>query len=215
MRKPFHAAVLVAASNAAVLVAAFHAAVRVAALHAAFLVAAFHAAVLVAGICLALPALAQDAGERPQDENPAAEKPRHDGLDKVGDTAERMVTKPLKDLNLLKDKIPPEVQAIMDRPYDISRLKTCADRKQAVARLTELLGPDVDSAQAQKKGDNPAEFALGAAESVVGGLIPGMGLVRKITGAEAAEKRAKAAVLAGQLRRAYIKGAARAKGCKV
>jgi hypothetical protein len=163
------------------------------------------AAMLTAGLGLALPVLAQSAPE----------KPKESGIDKVGDSAERMATKPLKDLNLMKDEIPPEIQAIMNRPYDISKLKTCADKKNAVRRLTEVLGPDVDSAQAQKKGENPAEFALGAAESVVGGLIPGMGIIRKISGAEAAEKKAKAAVLAGQLRRAYIKGYAKAQGCKV
>lgn len=136
-------------------------------------------------------------------------------IDKVGDSAERMATKPLKDLNLLRDEIPPEIQKIIDRPYDISKLKTCAQLKKAVRELTDVLGPDVDSAQATRKGQNPGEFALGAAESVVGGLIPGMGLIRKISGAEAAERRAKAAVLAGQLRRAHIKGYAKARGCKV
>lgn len=162
-------------------------------------------AIMLVGLCLALPVLAQSAPEKPKD----------DTVDKVGDSAERMATKPLKDLNLMKDEIPPEIQAIMDRPYDIRKLKTCADKKAAVKRLTEVLGPDVDSKQAQKKGENPAEFALGTAESVVGGLIPGMGIIRKISGAEAAEKRAKAAVLAGQLRRAYIKGAASGQGCKI
>jgi hypothetical protein len=165
----------------------------------------FKWAVLAAALYAAQPVLAQ----------PAPEKPKEEAIDKVGDSAERMATKPLKDLNLMKDEIPPEIQAIMNRPYDISKLKTCADKKNAVRRLTEVLGPDVDSPQAQKKGENPAEFALGAAESVVGGLIPGMGIIRKISGAEAAEKKAKAAVLAGQLRRAYIKGTARAQGCKV
>lgn len=167
--------------------------------------ATFKWAILAAALYAAQPVLAQ----------PAPEPPKEEAIDKIGNAAERMATKPLKDLNLMKDKIPPEIQAIMDRPYDISKLKTCADKKIAVKRLTEVLGPDVDSVQARKKGENPAEFALGAAESVVGGLIPGMGIIRKISGAEAAERRAKAAVLAGQLRRAYIKGAAQAKGCKV
>jgi hypothetical protein len=165
----------------------------------------FKGALVVATLSLALPALAQTAPE----------KPKEGAIDKVGDSAERMATKPLKDLNLMKDEIPPEIQAIMAKPYDIGKLKTCADKKNAVKRLTEVLGPDVDSPQATKNGQNPAEFALGAAESVVGSLIPGMGLIRKISGAEAAEKKAKAAVLAGQLRRAYIKGVAHATGCKV
>ena len=161
----------------------------------------FKTAFLATSLCVALPALAQST--------------QPSSVDKAADSVERMVEKPLKDFNITKDKIPPEIEAVMKKPYDISKLKTCADLKTAVAKLTEVLGPDVDSPQATKKGQDPAEFALGAAESVVGGLIPGTGLIRKVSGAEANEKKVKAAVLAGQLRRAYIKGYAKAKGCKV
>lgn len=162
-------------------------------------------AMMTMGLCLAVPVMAQSQPAKEQSD-----------LDKVGDSAERMATKPLKDLNLIKPKTPDEIKAILEEPYNISKLKTCAQKKAAVVRLTELLGPDIDSSEARnKKGQNPGEFALSAGESVVGSLIPGMGLIRKITGAEAEQRRAQAAVLTGQLRRAYIKGAARAKGCKV
>ena len=162
-------------------------------------------AVMALGLCVAAPALSQSPPPQNQSD-----------MDKLGDSAERMATKPLKDLNIIKPKTPQEIKEILADPYDIGKLKTCAQKKGAVRRLTELLGPDVDSAEARnKKGQNPGEFALSAGESVVGSLIPGMGLIRKITGAEAEQKRAQAAVLSGQLRRAYIKGAARAKGCKI
>ena len=157
------------------------------------------------GLCLAVPALAQQKPPEAQSD-----------LDKVGDSAERMATKPLKDLNFIKPKTPDEIKAILEEPYNISAFKTCKQKKEAVTRLTELLGPDVDSAEARnKKGQNPGEFALSAGESVAGSLIPFMGLIRKITGAEGEQRRAQAAVLTAQLRRAYIKGAARAKGCKL
>jgi hypothetical protein len=156
---------------------------------------------------MAAPTLAQAQPDKPDD------KPSD--IDKVGNTAENIATKPLKDLNLMKDEIPPEVLAVMKEPYSLKGIKTCSQYKAKIVRLTELLGPDVDSGAAAKKGQNAGEFALSAAESVAGGLIPGMGLIRKISGAEAAQKKAQAAVLAGQLRRAYLKGTARAKGCKV
>jgi hypothetical protein len=136
-------------------------------------------------------------------------------LDKLGNSAENIATKPLKDLNLMTDEIPPEVLAIMNDPYSLQGIKGCGQYKAAIERLTDVLGPDVDSAAATKKGQSAGEFALGAAESVAGSLIPGAGLIRKLSGAEAAQKKAQAAVLAGQLRRAYLKGSARAKGCKV
>lgn len=164
---------------------------------------AFRIAVLAIGLGLSMPTMAQ-----------VQKEPQSD-LDKIGDSAERMATKPLKDLNLIKPKTPQEIKAILEEPYNISKLKTCAQKKAAEARLTEVLGPDIDSAEARnKKGKNPGEFALSMGESAVGSLIPGMGLIRKITGAEAEQKRAEAAVLSGMLRRAYIKGAGRARGCK-
>nr|WP_310524233.1 hypothetical protein [Polymorphobacter sp.] len=136
-------------------------------------------------------------------------------IDKVGDSAERMAEKPLKDLNLTQDKIPPELLAVMNKPYDLSGMTTCAQYKAAIDKLTKVLGPDVDSPKVMGKKESSTEVMLGGAEAVVGGLIPGTGLIRKLSGAEAAQNKAKAAVLAGSLRRAYIKGVAKGKGCKI
>ena len=144
-----------------------------------------------------------------------ASKPKSD-VDKVMDTGENIVEKPLKDMNLVKTEIPPELQAIMNAPYDIKGITTCAQIADAIKRLDAKLGPDVDSAAARAaKGQSSTEFALSGAETLAGGLIPGSGLIRKISGAEAAQKKAAAAVLAGSLRRAFLKGTGRAKGCKV
>jgi hypothetical protein len=156
---------------------------------------------------IAAPVLAQATPDKPDGKG--------SDLDKLGNTAENIVTKPFKDLNLLKTDIPPEMLAMMKDPYSLQGIKGCSQYKVAIGRLTDMLGPDVDSAAATSKGQNAGEFALGAAESVAGGLIPGAGLIRKLSGAEAAQKKAQAAVLAGQLRRAYLKGSAHAKGCKV
>ncbi len=45
------------------------------------------------------------------------------------------------------------------------------------------------------------------------GVIPFRGWVRKLTGAERVERRVQAAVTAGTIRRAYLKGIAQAAGC--
>lgn len=144
----------------------------------------------------------------------AQETPRSTA-EQVGDTASRVATQPLQDLNVSGNNIPPELQAIIDRPYDISMLKTCADKRKAVAELTKVLGPDIDSPQATARGQSPSEFALGAAESAATSLIPGRSLIRKVSGADAAERRLRAAILAGQLRRAYIRGNARGTNCQI
>ena len=142
-------------------------------------------------------------------------KPKSDA-EKVLDTGQNIVEKPLKDLNLMKDEIPPELQAIMNAPYDLKGMTTCKQYSAALAKLNEALGPDVDSAAARNaKGESATEFTLSSAQSLAGSLIPGMGIVRKISGAEAAQKKANAAVFAGSLRRAFIKGTAKAKGCKI
>lgn len=133
----------------------------------------------------------------------------------VGSAAGRVASQPLQDLNVVRGEIPPVLVAIMAKPYDVSALQTCAQKRTAVAELTKVLGPDIDSPQATAGGNNPAEFALGAAESAASSLIPGRSLIRRVSGAEAADQRARAAVLAGQLRRAYIRGLARGTNCQI
>ncbi len=165
----------------------------------------FRAIGLAACLAIAAPAMAQ---------TPPVEQPRSD-IDKVGDTVENIGTKPLKDLNLIKTKVAPEMERIMAAPYSLKGIKTCTQFRTAVGRLTEVLGPDVDSPQTQRPDKSPAEVALSLGESAAGSLIPFTGLIRRISGAEARDKYAKAAVYAGSVRRAYLKGTARAKGCKV
>jgi len=144
---------------------------------------------------------------------PAAAQEKSDA-DKVGDTAKNMATKPLKDLNLLRDEVPPELLEVMNNPYSLAGLKTCRQMSAEIARMTSVLGPDVDAVQA-KSGETATEAVLGTAESVVGSLIPGAGIMRRLSGADAAQRKAQAAVFAGSLRRAYLKGRAGGRGCKI
>lgn len=132
----------------------------------------------------------------------------------VGKSAENIVTKPLKDANVIHEEIPPKLLAVMAQPYSLAGLKTCADFGREIAELTNVLGPDVDGVQ-PKKGSTTSETIFAGIEDVAGGFIPASGIIRKVSGAEAQERKAKAAVFAGSLRRAYLKGTARAKGCKV
>lgn len=163
--------------------------------------------VLAAMLALGTSALAQTAPKK--DDKPQS------GLDKVGDTMENVATKPLKDLNIIKAEVAPEVERIMAAPYALTGIKTCAQFKTAISKLTAVLGPDVDSPEFQKKDKSPAEQALSLGESAAGSLVPFSGVIRRLSGAEAKQNYAKAAIYAGSVRRAYLKGTARAKGCKV
>lgn len=141
--------------------------------------------------------------------------PPKSDLDKVGDTMENIGTKPLKDLNIIQDKVDPRIERIMTEPYSLQGIKTCTQYKEAIGRLTAVLGPDVDSPEFKKKDKTPAEQALSLGESAAGSLVPFSGVIRRLSGAEAKQNYAKAAVYAGSVRRAYLKGTAHAKGCKV
>ena len=145
---------------------------------------------------------------------PPSDKPQSD-LDKIGDTMENIGTKPLKDLNLIKPEIDEGLERIMAEPYSLEGIRTCSQYNAAIGRLTYVLGPDVDSPEFKKKAKTPAEQALSLGESAAGSLIPFMGIVRRLTGAEAKQNYAKAVVYAGSVRRAYLKGNARQKGCKI
>lgn len=163
----------------------------------------------VVATLMAGPVLAQPTA------TPAPQENKSD-LDKVGDTMSGVAQKPLKDLNIIKPEVDPHLEELMDNPYTMTNLKTCKQYKTAIARLDSILGPDVDSAAAQNQTkQSPAEFALETGASVAGSLIPLSGLIRKISGAEARQKYANAAVYAGGLRRAYVKGLAKARGCKI
>lgn len=147
-------------------------------------------------------------------QQPAPAAPKSD-LDKVGDTMENIGTKPLKDLNIIQDNVHPDVERIMNEPYSLKGIKTCAQYKAAIGKLTAVLGPDVDSAEFKKKDKTPAEQALSLGESAAGSLVPFSGVIRRLSGAEAKQNYAKAAIYAGSVRRAYLKGMARGRGCKI
>ncbi|MCG2841161.1 hypothetical protein L6Q21_09235 [Sandaracinobacter sp. RS1-74] len=132
----------------------------------------------------------------------------------VGKTAEKIVTKPLKDANLVKEDIPPVLQSAASAPYSLAGLKGCQQFAGEISRLTAVLGPDVDKAK-PKSGQSAGDMLLGSLEKTASSLVPGSGIVRKVSGAEAHEKKVKAAVYAGWLRRAFLKGTAQAQGCRI
>lgn len=132
------------------------------------------------------------------------------------DQLERAASRPLRDLNIMKPKLAAELEAIMANPYDVAGLKTCRGLNGEVNRMTALVGPDVDDARLNaRQGRKPVELLLDSAESITGSLVPGQGIIREITGASKAARKVAAARLAGQLRRSYIKGMIKQRGCRL
>lgn len=123
-----------------------------------------------------------------------------------------VLTAPLRDVNLMRDKVPKALKTAKAAPYVEPQDATCAELAEMIAPLDAALGPDVgDGVEAEKNGVGALVF--GAMADVTRDVIPFRGVVRRITGASKHDEKVREARQAGHLRRAYLKGFASAKGC--
>ncbi len=130
-------------------------------------------------------------------------------------------TAPLVDLNLIRTKIPEVLNEAQNNPYLPPPDRSCSGLAAEILLLDDALGPDLDVQKPSSKpglidrgtveaGDWAMEALKGAAE----GLLPYRSWVRKLTGAERHSKEVTAAVSAGLVRRAYLKGVGQILGCQ-
>ncbi|EJL23001.1 hypothetical protein PMI01_04903 [Caulobacter sp. AP07] len=167
-------------------------------------------------IVLALPVLAACAskGEPPPQKIQTTSDANKDGIDGA-------VSAPLRDMNLLRTKIPPVLLEAMADPYARPPKKTNCDTLIAmVAPLDLALGEDVDRVPPQENEDlmdrgkrMAGSAAFGAMADAAQNLIPMRGWVRKLSGAEKHDKLVQSAMASGAIRRAYLKGLGEARGC--
>ena len=134
---------------------------------------------------------------------------------------QKAVEAPLADLNLVKEKIPPVLLAALKAPYALPSQRACPDLANEVRALDGALGADLDTPPTPSNpglvergtnaiGDAANDALRGAAESV----IPFRGWVRKLDGAERHSKEVAAAIAAGSVRRAFLKGVGQTLGCE-
>jgi len=158
--------------------------------------------VLAAG--LALTVLAGCAGDRVA------------GQAKPG-TMSDALSSPLYDINALRTKIPEALLDALDAPYSLPRPLTCAELAAQVRPLDDALGRDLDleydvrDPGMLERGQGVAMNAIGDAASSV---IPLRSWVRKLTGAERYDKYVQSAIIAGGVRRAYLKGLGQGLKCR-
>lgn len=131
--------------------------------------------------------------------------------DSVGEDAVDAVTQPFSDLNLRSKDIPQILLAAQEEPYDLVGMEECSALRTEVARLNDVLGPDADE-PADEVGLVNRGLRIGG--DIIGGIIPFRGIVRRVSGARAAEKRWEAAVYAGVARRSFLKGYMAGKNCE-
>ena len=131
-------------------------------------------------------------------------------------------TTPLSDLNLVKAPIPVVLTNAQKQPYAAPLGAGCDALAAEVRSLDEVLGADLDAAPSEsnpgliERGSTAAgDAAVGALRRTAEGLVPYRGWVRKLTGAERYSKEVAAAIAAGTVRRAFLKGIVSARGCVV
>lgn len=131
-------------------------------------------------------------------------------------TLTKAASTPFSDLNVARQEIPPVLVEASKHPYAVPADSSCAALAAAVHELDEVLGDDLDAGGARGR-DNGGVGAL-ASGAVVGaaeGLVPFRGWVRKLSGAERHAKGVAAAILAGTVRRAFLKGLGQTAGCRL
>ena len=127
---------------------------------------------------------------------------------------------PLEDLNLRRDEIPTVLLQAEAAPYDTRNLTRCASIAAEVRRLDDALGPDADEQPApdgrlmsERALDAAADATLDAIRDTATDFIPLRSWVRRLSGAEAHSREVQAAIQAGRLRRAYLKGVGMQRNC--
>jgi hypothetical protein len=126
------------------------------------------------------------------------------------------ITSPLKDLNLLREKIPAALLTADKNPYLLPDMATsCEQLDQEIKSLDQVLAPDIDAPKQKKiKDDNHiergaelvGEASINAIKRTTESLVPYRSWVRKLTGAERESKLVARAIKSGNLRRAFLKG---------
>jgi hypothetical protein len=156
---------------------------------------------------------------------------RADGSPKIQTTSEAnrenvqgAAAAPLRDLNVLRTKIPDVLLTAMADPYErpaplprrAGKQAQCEQLATLIKPLNDALGADLDAPSTDEDDllQKGRTTALGAAASLASDAIPFRGWVRKLSGAERHDKLVIAAITAGGVRRAYLKGLGEARGCE-
>ncbi len=125
-----------------------------------------------------------------------------------------VMTKPLSDLNLKKDDVPPILLAARENPYDLAGLRTCRAIQAEVGQLNAALGDDIDISIEKTRDEKRGNAVGNVAKSVITAFIPFGGVIREVSGAAANDRQMQVLLYAGASRRAYLKGYGQARGCR-
>lgn len=135
------------------------------------------------------------------------------GVRTVADGLGGAVSAPLEDVGLRRERIPTVLLQAQANPYDMRNLDRCSTIGAEITRLDEALGPDLDEPPApdgrtlgDQAVDAAAAAALDAIRDTATDFIPARSWIRTLSGAEQHSREVQAAIEAGRLRRAFLKG---------
>lgn len=144
---------------------------------------------------------------------------RRNRTGEIRDSMGSAATTPLRDLNLIREEIPP-VLAELRYPYDTTTLAAgCTAVAYEIGQLDAVLGtenyqPGEDDRNWSERGADLATDAANDAVRSTGEILPFRGWVRSASGANRAEREAIRAFEMGQMRRSFLRGYGSSLGCR-
>ncbi len=169
-------------------------------------------------------ATAQTSSDTP----PPAKPPKHAVDDRLltpeqqgrDGMAKGVLEQPFRDFGLVRSKIPEVLIEAMADPYARPSPATCDGITTQMARLNIALGPDLDEPVSTEhpgvltRGERAGKTAaLDAMRSEEQSYIPFDGFIRVLSGADRHDHLVMAAIQAGAIRRAYLKGQGEMRSC--
>lgn len=130
------------------------------------------------------------------------------------------VEAPLEDVNVIRTQIPPILLRAEEAPYARPDPPSCANISSNVSALEDALGDDFDVREPddaslnEKRGRQAGETMVAVLRDTTTDFIPLRSWVRRLSGAQRHANEVRAAVYAGRVRRAYLKGLGEALGCR-
>lgn len=145
----------------------------------------------------------------------AAEPPKSgEQKDEASRQIENAVTQPIADVNLKRKEIPPILAEAQNNPYSLAGIRKCGDVIAGVNALNAVLGPDFDTPVNATVATKRRKAIVNVAGGFIKGLVPFRSIIREISGANKADQEFSEAVYAGLVRRGFLKGYGRSRGCK-
>ncbi len=129
------------------------------------------------------------------------------------DSLKDAAASPLYDLNVLKTKIPPALIQAEAAPYRLPQPLTCVTVMNEIMPLDEALGPDLDippslenPSALERSNEMAKDGSVSLVRSGAQSLVPFRGPLRILTGAERNDQIVRQSIVAGGVRRAFLKG---------